>query len=205
VKRDDLAVGDFVLTSFNYCGACKYCKRDQPSTCIDGGKLHIGAVRPTDDSTPATLKEDGRTVRSMFFGQSTFARMSVVHESCIAMKYPYDPASAAIFAACGCGFQTGAGTVLNVLKPRPNDSVVIFGMGSVGLAAMMATKALHVEKIVAVDVLDSRLDLAKELGATDVLNAKDTADIVSAIKDMTGGGVDIAIDCAGMILLPFGP
>jgi len=155
--------------------------------------------RIEDGSTPARLR-DGRTCRSQFFGQSSFAKMSVVNDTSV-IKYPYDDVDkAAIFAACGCGFQTGAGTVLNVLRPDTDDSIVIFGMGSVGLTALMAAKYLGVRQIVAVDILDEKLTLAIELGATHVINTKTTQDFVKEIKQMTNGGADFCVDCAGKIV-----
>lgn len=197
-KRPDIAVGDFVLLSFNVCGECKHCRRGHPAACLEGGKLHISSVRAEDESSPARLIKDGRAVRSMFFGQSTFAAMSIVKESCVAMKYPYPPEGAGSFAACGCGFQTGAGTVLNILEPQRDDSIAIFGLGSVGLTALMAAKHLGVHQIIAVDILDSRLQLAEELGATHTVNSKSTPDFSAAILSLTGGGgVDFAIDCVG--------
>ena len=123
--------------------------------------------------------------------------MSVVAESCIAMKFPYDPEEAAKYVACGCGFQTGAGTVLNVLKPQTDDSIVVFGMGGVGLSALMAAKYRGVEKIIAVDIIDDRFELARELGATHTINSKTTPDFVSEIRKITDGGADFAIDCVG--------
>ncbi|KAK4574050.1 hypothetical protein LTR86_001811 [Recurvomyces mirabilis] len=196
VQRTDIKVGDFVLLSFNFCGECKRCRRNQPSTCLDGGKLHIGAVRANGGPPPARSK-DGRSVQSSFFGQSSFAAMSVVDATCVAMRYPYDPEDAAIFAACGCGFQTGAGTVLNVLQPQQDDSIVIFGLGSVGLTALMAAKYLRLHQIIAVDINPGRLELAKELGATHLLNSKDVDDMAAALRELSTGGVDFAIDCVG--------
>jgi Zn-dependent alcohol dehydrogenase len=103
-----------------------------------------------------------------------------------------------IFAACGCGFQTGAGTVLNILKPKPEESVVIFGMGSVGLTALMGAKHLKVKQIIAVDLTDSRLQMAKELGATHIVNSKDVADMPKHITELTSGGATFCIDCTGV-------
>ena len=94
----------------------------------------------------------------------------------------------------------GAGTVLNILKPKPDDRIVIFGLGTVGLTALMAAKYLGLKQIIATDVLDNKLALAKELGATDVFNSRSVDDAVKHIKDLTGdnGGVDFAIDCTGV-------
>jgi len=123
--------------------------------------------------------------------------MCVVDATCVAMRYPYDPEDAAMFAACGCGFQTGAGTVLNVLKPQQDDSIVVFGLGGVGLTALMAAKYLGLHQIIAVDITPGRLQLAKELGATHVLNSKNVEDTVAALREISGGGVDFAVDCVG--------
>lgn len=107
----------------------------------------------------------------------------------------------AYYAAMGCGFQTGAGTVLNVLKPKVTDSVVVYGLGGVGLAAVMAAKALGLKKILGVDLLTAKLTLAKELGATDLVNAKECQDVIKKIKDMCSetSGATWAIDCTGVL------
>lgn len=138
-------------------------------------------------------------MRSQYFGHSSFAKHSVVKERCV-VKCNY-PESMGVYAAMGCGFQTGAGTVLNVLKPKKEDSVAIFGMGGVGLAALMAAKYLGVQKIVAIDLLNFKLDLAKELGATDVVNPKDVGDVVKHVKEVCNGtsGATFAIDCTGVL------
>nr|POF15572.1 aryl-alcohol dehydrogenase [Quercus suber] len=195
VSNADINLGDFVLLSYVFCGQCKRCRQNHPAYCLHGGSWNMMATRPADGSTPARLKSDGRSVRSQFFGQSSFAKMSVVQECCV-VKFPYEPATAAIFAACGCGFQTGAGTILNVLKPEPDDCVVVFGAGSVGLPALMAAKYLGCRQVVAVDIADERLVLARDLGATDVVNSKTTPDFVTEIMRLTGGA-DYCLDCAG--------
>lgn len=102
------------------------------------------------------------------------------------------------FAACGCGFQTGAGTILNILKPKTDESVVIFGMGGVGLTALMGAKYLDVKQIIAVDLVHSRLEMAKEIGATHTVNSKDISDMPKHIAELTGGGAVYCIDCTGV-------
>ena len=93
----------------------------------------------------------------------------------------------------GCGIQTGAGAVFNVLRPLAGESLAVFGTGSVGLAAVMAARAVGAGTIIAVDVLDHRLELAKELGATHGVNPN-TTDPVDAIREITGGGVDYSLE-----------
>ena len=92
----------------------------------------------------------------------------------------------------------GAGTVLNILKPEPDSSIVVFGLGAVGLSALMAAKSLGLEQIIAVDIQELKFPIARELGATDLVNSRDI-DIAAKLKELTGGaGVDYAIDCTGV-------
>lgn len=119
-----------------------------------------------------------------------------MNEKCV-VRCPY-PESLDIYAPLGCGFQTGAGTILNVLKPRPDQSVLVCGLGSVGLAAVMAAKYLGVKDIIAVDLLDEKLAMAKGLGATHILNSRQNKDVVKQIRERTQGGADFAIDCTGV-------
>lgn len=189
-------VGDPVLLSFNTCGECKACRGGHPAYCHIHPQVNHNAVRISDRSTPARL-QDGTSVRSQYFGHSSFAKMSVVNQKCV-VKCEY-PDELGIYAPIGCGFQTGAGTVLNVLKPGKNESIVIFGLGSVGLAALMAAKSMNVSTIIAVDIVNDKLKTAKDLGATHVINSKEAKDAVHAIKEITGRGANYAIDCTGVL------
>ena len=105
VRNKDLKVGDFVLLSINYCEKCRFCNEGHPANCIEGTRLHLHGVRP-DTSTAAKLSKTGQSVRSHFFGQSSFAKTSFVQETSV-VKFPYPADDAAIFAAMGCGYQTG--------------------------------------------------------------------------------------------------
>ncbi|KAJ9143439.1 NAD(P)-binding protein [Pleurostoma richardsiae] len=195
VKNKEIKVGDAVLLSFNTCDNCKACMSGRPASCHIHPQVNHNAVRLSDRSTPARLV-DGQPVRSQYFGQSSFSKMSVVNEKCV-VKCP-DPSRLQLFAPIGCGFQTGAGTVLNVLKPTKADSVVVFGLGSVGLAALMAARYLEVGQIIAVDILKDRLDLATQLGATDAVNSREAGNVVERIRRVTNGGAMFAIDCTGV-------
>ncbi|WPH00675.1 Aryl-alcohol dehydrogenase [Acrodontium crateriforme] len=93
----------------------------------------------------------------------------------------------------------GAGTVMNILKPEPESSIVIFGLGTVGLTALMAAKYLGVRQIIAVDIQESKFDVARELGATDIVNSKEVCDMVSHIQNLTSGGADYCVDCTGVL------
>jgi Zn-dependent alcohol dehydrogenase len=105
VNHPDLKVGDFVLLSINFCEKCKFCKGGHPADCTEGTRLHLFGVRD-DGTTAAKLANSGETVRSHFFGQSSFSRFSYVHKTCL-VKHPYPADDAAKFAAMGCGYQTG--------------------------------------------------------------------------------------------------
>ncbi|KAF5239229.1 hypothetical protein FANTH_10031 [Fusarium anthophilum] len=190
-----LKIGDAVALSFNTCGTCKPCSSGHPAFCFTHPQVNHNAVRIGDRSTPGRLS-DGRSVRTQYFGQSSFSKMSVVNAKCI-VKCPY-PEDMHLYAPLGCGLQTGAGTIMNVLRPTPKDSLVVFGLGSVGLAALMAARHLGVEELIAVDIMPARLDLARELGASHTLNSREETDVVETIKKITGGGAAFAVDCTGI-------
>ena len=143
------------------------------------------------------LAQDGEALAT-FFGQSSFATYAIA-KSRNAVKV--DPeVDLALLGPLGCGIQTGAGTVLNRLKPEFGSSIVIYGAGAVGLSAVMAAKIIGCQHIIAVDVHDSRLELAKALGATHVLSGKDV-DVVTEIKKITDGGSHYAIETTGVPLV----
>lgn len=130
-----------------------------------------------------------------FFGQSGFAQHAVVSEKSV-VKVPNDTDLVAL-APLGCGLMTGAGALFNLLKPAKSSSISIFGLGAVGCGALMAAKHLGVETIVVVDLVDEKLALAKELGATHTINGKDP-EVVSKIKALTGKmGATYSVECSG--------
>jgi aryl-alcohol dehydrogenase len=146
--------------------------------------------RRTDGST--SLSKDGEAISSHFFGQSSFATFAnVVEESVIKVDadVPLE-----ILAPLGCGIQTGAGSILNQLKPALNSSLVVIGTGAVGSGAIMAGRVAGCSKVIAVDIHDSRLDLARELGATDTINTR-SVDLTEEIMRLTDGrGADYVLD-----------
>lgn len=184
--------GDHVVLSFYACGTCKSCLKGIPTQCENYAHNNLSGVRPdgTDHFT-----ENGQHVADMF-DQSSFTSTTVVRER-NAVKVDKD-LDLRMLGPLGCGYVTGSGTVLNTLKPKPGDTIAVFGTGAVGLAAMMAGRISGCTKVIGIDIVDSRLDLAKELGATDVINSKNT-DVVQAVKDLTGGyGVNWAVDTTGV-------
>ena len=186
------APGDRVAMSFDSCGACPTCAKGLSSYCHHFFEYNFAASRPSDGST--SLSRDGLPIHDHFFGQSSFATHSVARERNIVALDAAIPFEVA--APFGCGIQTGAGSVLNVLRPDPGSSIAIFGAGAVGLAAVMAAAIAGCATVVAVDLRESRLELARELGATDVVDAAST-DAVEAIRALTGGGAAFSLEATG--------
>ncbi|MCL2878387.1 MAG: NAD(P)-dependent alcohol dehydrogenase [Acidobacteria bacterium] len=184
--------GDHVATSFMSCGTCQACKEAHPGWCVDFRKLNFGGRRA--DGT-ATIKKGDETVYGSFFGQSTFATYALVNER-NTIKVPTD-VPLEILAPLGCGIQTGAGGVINSLKPEPGSSIVIFGVGSVGLSAIMAAVICGCTKIIGVDIMNERLELAKSFGATHVINSRET-NAVEEIRKLTGSGAKYTLECTGI-------
>ena len=190
----DLQVGDHVVLSFAHCGNCGHCLTGHPTVCETFNELNFGG---TMDDGSHRLAQDGEALAT-FFGQSSFATY-VIAKSRNAVKVDSE-VELALLGPLGCGIQTGAGTVLNRLKPEFGSSIVIYGAGAVGLSAVMAAKIIGCQHIIAVDVHDSRLELAKALGATHVFNGKDV-DVVTEIKKITDGGSHYAIETTGVPLV----
>jgi aryl-alcohol dehydrogenase len=183
-----LAPGDHVVLSVNYCGECPSCKRNFHSYCYEMLPRNFGGTR-MDGTSP--LSKNGDKIYARFFGQSSFSTYSLADERS-AVRVPND-LPLEILGPLGCGVQTGAGAVINSLKVSAGQSIAIFGTGSVGLSALMAARLVGAERIIAVDVVPSRLALAKDLGATDAINASES-DAGKAIRDMTRYGVDYTLN-----------
>lgn len=187
----DLAVGDHVVLSFAHCGKCENCLTGHPTVCSIFNDLNFGGAM--DDGTHR-LCQHGTEIGT-FFGQSSFGTHAIVNAQ-NAVKV--DPeVDLRLLGPLGCGIQTGAGTVLNRLKPGFGSSVVVYGCGSVGLSAIMAARIAGCQQIIAVDVHESRLALAKELGATHSLNGKDV-DVVAEVKAITLNGSHYAVETTGV-------
>lgn len=186
-----IAPGDHVVLTFNTCGHCDACTDDHPAYCAQYPLLNFAGGRP--DGTPTLHDHAGRAIGGAFFGQSSFANHAITNQR-NTIRVRRD-APLELLGPLGCGFSTGAGTVLNVLKPGPKTTIAVFGTGAVGMAAVMAAKAVNTGRIVAVDRVASRLRLARELGATDVIDTS-ASDLVDSLQAL--GGVDQAIDTSGV-------
>jgi aryl-alcohol dehydrogenase len=188
-----VAVGDHVAMSYGSCGACVNCQAGKPWTCHDFFARNFGALRP-DGST--ALRAGGKAIHSHFFAQSSFAGHAIATERNVVKLEPDVPLE--VVAPFGCGIQTGAGAVLRAFRPEAGSSIAVFGVGTVGLSAVMAARVAGCTTIIGVDVRDARLSLAAELGATHVFDASSVDDPVEAIREATGGiGADFSIDATG--------
>ena len=189
---NNVTVGDHVVMSYAFCGECDLCHSGHPAHCREVFPINFGGGRL--DGSSSTTDTQGERVHDHFFGQSSFAEYAIVNRNNLVKvdkNLPLD-----ILAPLGCGLQTGSGAVFNAMKVRPGSSFVAFGAGTVGLAAVMAAKVAGATTIIASDINPKRLELAMELGATHIVNAKET-DPVKEIQDITGGGADFALECTG--------
>jgi aryl-alcohol dehydrogenase len=184
--------GDRVILTFPSCGVCEPCKESHPYACEDNFQLFFGGNYA--DGTKRIKTEDGKEVGIMF-GQGSFATYAIADQkNTIKVDVSIDELKA--LCSLGCGIQTGAGAVLNRMKPRPGSAIAIFGMGAVGLAGIMAAKIAGCSTIIAVHGRRGK-ELAVEFGATHTLNGRD-GDVAAKIKEITGGkGVNYALECAG--------
>src|ERR671916_1522434 len=185
--------GDPVVLSFDHCGHCANCLSGKPAYCATFFERNFGGGR-MDGST--ALGKDGRTVHSHFFGQSSFATYALASQNSV-VKVPED-APLESLGPLGCGVQTGAGAVLNSLRPEPGSSIAVFGTGAVGMSAIMAAVAAGCTTIIGIDVRSNRLDLCeRELGATHTINSAQR-DAVEEIGGITGSGVAYSLDTTGV-------
>ncbi|MBO0805789.1 MAG: NAD(P)-dependent alcohol dehydrogenase [Nocardiopsaceae bacterium] len=186
--------GDPVVIGWPWCGTCRNCLDGQPRYCLSLGSLVISGARP--DGSTALRRPDGSPLHSHFFGQSSFCTYSVVSANAL-VPVP-DDAPLEILGPLACGIGTGAGAVLNVLRPPAGSSVVVYGAGAVGLSAVMAARLTGATTIVAVDRLASRLALARELGATETVDVTAVSDTVAAVEGICGGPADFSLECTGV-------
>lgn len=189
--------GDKVLMSFSHCESCPWCVSGQPAYCCNFNNRNFGGKRPDGSSAMfSTAAGQKKNLFSSFFGQSSFARHTVVHQSCLVRVAPETPLD--LFAPLGCGIQTGVGAVLNTLRVKSGSSVAVFGVGAVGMAAVMAAKLCQAKTIIAIDLHPGRLELATQLGATHSILGSDQR-VVDKIQEICPPvGVDYAVDCTGV-------
>lgn len=183
--------GDHVVLTFGYCGKCINCEKGLPAYCEHFMALNFGGCR-LDGSH--SHHSNGKHLHDNFFSQSSFATYAIAKENNV-VKVPMD-APLELLGPLGCGIQTGAGAIINSLGVTPGKSVVISGAGAVGLAALLAAKVCGATTIVAIDINAERLEFAKELGATHVVNSKEGT-IKDQLLKIHPNGFDFGFDTTG--------
>lgn len=186
--------GDHVVLSFASCETCPSCKRSQPAYCHQFLAHNFGGARPSDGSS--ALSQNGQMIHANFFGQSSFASYAVAHEINtvpVGKDLPLE-----ILGPLGCGVQTGAGAAINSLGLREGDSFAVFGGGAVGLSALLGALAVGAGPVFVIEPNPDRAALARQLGAAQTFNPKESADVVAEIKKLNPGGVTHALDTSGI-------
>jgi NDMA-dependent alcohol dehydrogenase len=184
-----LARGDHVVFSFIYmCGKCRFCAAGRPVLCVEQGR----ALTTPLEGTPRVRDAGGKPL-NIFSGCGTMAEYATVSAENVIKIDPKIPMEVA--AIVGCAVTTGVGAVFNTARVEPGSSVAVFGCGGVGLSAIQGARVAGAERIIAVDTLPAKLDMAKKFGATDAVLFKE--DPTKELKKMTGGGPDYAFECVG--------
>ena len=187
-----LQPGDHVVMSCNSCGHCDTCQTGQPMYCRHFFQANFGFARM--DGSP-TMRKGDEVVHGAFFSQSSFATHAIGTERSV-VKIPSD-VPLELMGPLGCGVQTGAGAVLNSLHPQAGDSIAIYGAGSVGLSALLGAVVVGCAIRICVDPNEERLRQALALGATHVIDPRQT-NPVEAIREITGGlGAKFSLETSG--------
>jgi aryl-alcohol dehydrogenase len=186
-----VGVGDSVVLGFASCGECRECTGGHPAYCDLMGMLNFGGRR--QDGSAVIHDSRNEPLNASFFGQSSFATHSIARARNVVKVRRDIPLK--LLGPLGCGFMTGAGTMFNVMKPERDSHIAIFGAGAVGFAALFAARFMGCRRIIVVDRVKSRLDLARELGATEIVNTSET-NLDEALAAF--GGLNCAMDTTGV-------
>lgn len=189
-------VGDPVLLSYSYCSTCSSCKTGHESYCEKFAPLNMVPCESVGETFSVA---DGLKATGKFFGQSSFSKFSVVRESLVVNVKEFNLSNDQLkkLGPLGCGFQTGAGAIINSGAAKEGESVAIYGLGGVGMAAVMAAKIAGCRTIIAVDLLDSKIEIAKRLGATHGVKAGNPEEVKRQLTEITGNGPDLSFECVG--------
>ena len=191
-QATSVAVGDRVVISYGYCNQCPSCKNNKPYICDHGIQINFGGKR-IDGTNTATLNNE--EITAAFFQQSSFASHVITPaRNTVKVETDIEPY---LLAPLACGIMTGAGTILNDFDISPNRSLAIFGVGTVGLSAVMAAKMMNVAPIIAIDVNTARLQLAKELGASHAVDARDH-EALKQIMNICPRGIAYSLETSGV-------
>ncbi len=190
-----VAVGDHVIPLYTpECGQCKFCKSGKTNLCQAIRATQGKGLMP-DGST--RFFKDGKPIFH-YMGTSTFAEHTVVPEISLAKISKAAPLEKVCLL--GCGVTTGMGAVKNTAKVQPGDTVAVFGLGGIGLSVIIGAVMAKASRIIAIDINEDKFEIAKKLGATDVVNPKNfDKPIQDVIVEMTDGGVDFSFECIGNV------
>ena len=190
-----VAVGDHVIPLYTpECGECKFCTSGKTNLCQKIRETQGKGLMP--DGTTRFYK-DGEPIYH-YMGTSTFSEYTVLPEISLAKVNKEAPLEEVCLL--GCGVTTGMGAVLNTAKVKPGDTVAIFGLGGIGLSAIIGAKMAGASRIIGIDINESKFALAEKLGATDLVNSNDyDKPIQEVIVEMTDGGVDFSFECIGNV------
>ncbi|MFQ2270226.1 S-(hydroxymethyl)glutathione dehydrogenase/class III alcohol dehydrogenase [Aeromonas enteropelogenes] len=188
-------VGDHVIPLYTpECGECKFCKSGKTNLCQKIRATQGKGLMP-DGTT--RFSKDGQPIYH-YMGTSTFSEYTVLPEISIAKVDPAAPLEEVCLL--GCGVTTGIGAVMNTAKVKEGESVAIFGLGGIGLSAIIGARLAKAGRIIAIDINESKFELARKLGATDCINPNNfDKPIQEVIVEMTDGGVDFSFECIGNV------
>lgn len=188
-------VGDHVIPLYTpECGECKFCKSGKTNLCQKIRATQGKGLMP-DGTT--RFSKDGQPIYH-YMGTSTFSEYTVLPEISIAKVDPAAPLEEVCLL--GCGVTTGIGAVMNTAKVKEGESVAIFGLGGIGLSAVIGARLAKAGRIIAIDINESKFGLARKLGATDCINPNDyDKPIQEVIVELTDGGVDFSFECIGNV------
>ncbi|WP_139477840.1 S-(hydroxymethyl)glutathione dehydrogenase/class III alcohol dehydrogenase [Aeromonas veronii] len=188
-------VGDHVIPLYTpECGECKFCKSGKTNLCQKIRSTQGKGLMP-DGTT--RFSKDGQPIYH-YMGTSTFSEYTVLPEISIAKVDPAAPLEEVCLL--GCGVTTGIGAVMNTAKVKEGESVAIFGLGGIGLSAVIGARLAKAGRIIAIDINESKFELARKLGATDCINPNDyDKPIQEVIVELTDGGVDFSFECIGNV------
>ncbi|MEQ3639807.1 MAG: S-(hydroxymethyl)glutathione dehydrogenase/class III alcohol dehydrogenase [Alteromonas sp.] len=188
-------VGDHVIPLYTAeCGECKFCTSGKTNLCQAVRATQGKGLMPDGTSR---FSKDGEPIYH-YMGCSTFSEFTVLPDISLAKVNK----SAPLEEVCllGCGVTTGMGAVLNTAKVQEGDTVAIFGLGGIGLSAIIGARMAGAKRIIGIDINESKFELAKQLGATDMVNPKDyDKPIQDVIVELTDGGVDYSFECIGNV------
>lgn len=190
-----VSVGDHVIPLYTpECGECKFCKSGKTNLC---GKIRETQGKGLMPDGTTRFSKDGEPIYH-YMGTSTFSEYTVLPEISLAKVNPEAPLEEVCLL--GCGVTTGMGAVLNTAKVEEGDTVAVFGLGGIGLSAIIGAVMAKASRIIAIDINPDKFELAKQLGASDVVNPKDyDKPIQEVIVEMTDGGVDYSFECIGNV------